>query len=75
MDPGTAAGIAGSGAFGLYALMKMLKRLFGFKSCKYHSQSNNDECIFGCRATKRAPKDKGKGPEPEPDPELTEVNL
>ncbi len=75
MDPGTAAGIAGSGAFGLYALMKMLKRLLGFKKCKYHSKSDNDECIFGCRATKREKKTKDQGTEPEPELELHEVNL
>ncbi len=65
MEPATAAGIGVSGALGLAAIMKFLKRLFGFKSCKYHSKSNNDECIFGCRATKRKPKVQSTGTQPE----------
>ena len=37
-------------------------RILGFKSCKYHSKSNNEECIFGCIARKRQ---KIKDDEPE----------
>ena len=53
MDPGIGAAIGVGGMTGLYAILKIVKRLMGFKSCKYHSNSNNDECIFGCKATRR----------------------
>ena len=58
MEAGAAAGIGISGMAGFYALIKCIKRALGFKSCKYHSKSDNDECIFGCRATKRVKDDK-----------------
>ena len=66
MDPGTAAVAGVGGMAGIYAVMKFFKRLLGFKSCKYHSQSNNNECIFGCRATKRAQRENSPDIEPMP---------
>ena len=66
MYPGSAAVAGVGGMAGLYAVMKFFKRLLGFKSCKYHSQSNNNECIFGCRATKRAQKENIPDIEPIP---------
>jgi len=66
MDPGSAAAVGVGGMAGLYTVMKFFKRLLGFKSCKYHSQSDNNECIFGCRATKRAQKENGPDIEPIP---------
>ena len=53
MDPATAAGIGIGGSVGLLGILKCLKKALGFKSCKYYSNSNNDECVFGCKATKK----------------------
>ena len=57
MEPGTISAIILGSLTGMYALLKGIKRMLGFKKCKCHTNSDDKECVFGCKATKKIRKD------------------
>ena len=52
MDPASVAGIGIGTAVGCLGILKLFKKILGFKSCKLNSDSDEDRCLLGCVAKK-----------------------